>query len=291
MLYSMTGFGKAQTEFENRRVTVEIRTLNSKQLDIFVKLPSYYREKELEIRNEIARQIQRGKVELVVNIENINPDTPASINTTVVKQYLDQVAALGAECNIDFMPHALEVVMRFPDSLKSSTAELTDAEWQSFRSCLSEALDNCNSYRSNEGLVMEEDIIKHIYQIDYLLSQVDLYEKPRIDKIRQRIGNNLLEFFNRDEIDQNRFEQEMIFYLEKLDINEEKIRLKNHLNYFIETVNSTEPAGRKLGFIIQEIGREINTIGSKANDADIQKLVVQMKDELEKIKEQSGNIL
>lgn len=291
MILSMTGFGKCAIELPGKKITIEIKTLNSKQLDLNVRMPQIYREKEFELRNEISKILVRGKTDLSLNLENIAGESQPVINKEVVKNYILQIKELAGELQVDYQDGLLPAVLRMPESLSAETNKLDDREWNPIFACFKTALQNCYQYRLDEGKALQTDILSHVSQIKALLEQVVLFEKGRIERIRQRIESNLTEFFKAENFDMNRLEQEMIFYLEKLDISEEKQRLKNNLDYFEQTVATDENAGRKLGFIAQEIGREINTLGSKANDSDLQKLVIQMKDELEKIKEQILNIL
>lgn len=291
MILSMTGFGKSTIELPGKKITIEIKTLNSKQLDLNVRMPQIYREKEFELRNEISKILVRGKTDLNLNLENVAGERHPVINKEVVINYMLQIKELASELQVDYRDGLLPAVLRLPESLSAEANKLDDKEWDPIFACFKTALQNCHQYRLDEGNALQTDILSHVSQIKILLEQVVFFEKGRIERIRQRIESNLTEFFKAENFDMNRLEQEMIFYLEKLDISEEKQRLKNNLNYFEQTVATDENAGRKLGFIAQEIGREINTLGSKANDSDLQKLVIQMKDELEKIKEQILNIL
>ena len=291
MLKSMTGYGKSVCELENKKVTIEIKSLNSKQLDVSVRMPGHYKEKEIILRNEISKQLARGKVDASVFVESINTTNTPIINQDVVKEYYEQLLNISSDLNLSDENDILPVIMGLPDTLKVEKQTLDQEEWNTVFEEIKNAIIECDEFRIQEGDALEKDIIKRIYNINNLLSEVDVFEQQRIDRIKKRIYNNLSEFVETEKIDNNRFEQEVIYYLEKIDITEEKVRLKNHCNYFLETANSEEPIGKKLGFITQEIGREINTLGSKANNADIQKLVIQMKDELEKIKEQVLNVL
>lgn len=291
MLKSMTGFGKAVCEYGNKQFTIEIKSLNSKQLDLSTKIPSYYKEKEIEIRNLIAQKLGRGKVEYTMFFENLGEESKNSLNKEVIKSYYRQFHDITTELGYEKDISILTNMLRFPEILKIEKIEIGDEEWEVVRNGVKKALENLDEFRIQEGESLEKDISKRIYNISNLLSEVELYEKERINKVKNRLRNNLNEFIGEENIDENRFEQELIFYLEKLDITEEKIRLENHCNYFLENINEEISVGKKLGFISQEIGREINTLGSKANDANIQKLVIRMKDELEKIKEQLMNVL
>lgn len=292
MIKSMTGFGKATVESGDKKIIIEVKSLNSKQLDINLRTPNLYKEKEMEIRNLIKNDLERGKVDMMIYFDNAESDKEVSINQCVVQQYfkqmLDVAASLGVETHNN---EILQTIMRFPETLKQKTEELNEQEWKLLKTGIEKALDEINKFRVQEGRVLINDILQRINLIQDFASQVPQFEGKRIEGIRQRLLEKMKEWNEIQNIDQNRLEQEIIYYLEKLDITEEKVRLSNHCKYFIETAEKEETPGRKLGFIAQEIGREINTMGSKANDHDIQKLVVNMKDELEKIKEQSLNIL
>ncbi len=291
MLKSMTGYGKSVCELENKKITIEIKSLNSKQLDVNARIPSHYKSKEIFLRNEISKKLVRGKVDISIFVETINSTDAPKINQSVVKNYYEQLHNISSDLNITYDSNILSDIIGLPDVLKVEKKTLEQEEWNTVFEKIKVAIDECDEFRIQEGNALEKDIIKRIYNINNLLSEVDVFENQRIDKIKKRIYNNLNEFVDTEKIDNNRFEQEIIYYLEKIDITEEKVRLNNHCNYFLETANSEDPIGKKLGFISQEIGREINTLGSKANNADIQKLVIQMKDELEKIKEQVLNVL
>ena len=289
MLKSMTGFGKASKEFTTKTVSVEIRSLNSKGVDLSLRLSSTFRDKEHEIKGEITRLLERGKIDLSVYIENKIEETPVQINTALAKQYHEQVKKLAKELN-EPTDNILSYVLKMPDVLKSERKEPDENEWKEISSVILMAIEELNKFRSDEGRSIEKDFETRIGNIQTCLDKIKEIDPSRVQAVRDRISRNLVEVIGQDKIDKNRFEQELIFYIEKLDINEEKVRLKTHLDYFIKTMR--EPAGgRKLNFIAQEIGREINTIGSKANDAAMQKMVVEMKDELEKIKEQTNNVL
>jgi uncharacterized protein (TIGR00255 family) len=293
MIRSMTGFGKSECDLPDKKLTIELRSLNSRQLDINLKIPSIYREKETILRNEIALHLNRGKIDLTIQFDQTGNGFHSRINTPVVKQYALELHETGKELGMkEYDPlEMLKMAMRLPDTITNEKAEADENEWTRVFSSFLSALEQINKFRIQEGDAMHADLLNRINSIEQYLSEVDQFETGRVDSIRKRLLQNLNEFFSNNSVDRNRFEQEIIFYLEKLDITEEKVRLKNHIDYFRETMGSEEPAGKKLGFITQEMGREINTIGSKANDFNIQKLVVQMKDELEKIKEQSLNLL
>jgi uncharacterized protein (TIGR00255 family) len=288
---SMTGFGKATTEIPGKKVTVEVRSLNSKQLDLNLRLPYLYKEKELELRADISKQIERGKVDISVFTESTLDLLPVSINRKLAKIYYNELKSLSEELD-ELNPNLLALVVKMPDVMKAEREilDLDEEEWKQVKTTVDRAIEAFQKFRSDEGSTLSNEFSNRISLIDKLLAEVIIMDAPRVENIRTRIKNSLAEAIEKEKIDQNRFEQELIYYIEKLDITEEKLRLKTHIDYFINTMN--EPAsGRKLGFITQEIGREINTIGSKANDATVQKLVVQMKDELEKIKEQLLNVL
>ncbi len=291
MIKSMTGFGKAICELPNKKISIEIKSLNSKQLDVNMRLPNIYREKDLILRNELANQLGRGKVDVGFYVDFLGAEKNASINSQVIETYYNQISPIADKLGLTENTDILRAIMPLPDTVKIEQAELDEGEWKSIFEAFKAALDNLNSFRKQEGEVLKKDIIQRINNIRNLQAAVEPYEKERIEKVRARILDQLNEIKDKFNIDQNRFEQEMIFYIEKLDITEEKVRLTNHLDYFLETITNEAMVGKKLGFITQEIGREINTMGSKANHSELQKLVIQMKDELEKIKEQNLNIL
>lgn len=287
----MTGFGKSVTEIPGKKVTVEVRSLNSKALDLNLRLPYIYKEKELGLRSDISKQIERGKIDLTVFTESNQETLPVAINKTLAKTYYRELKALSEELN-ENSTNLLALVVKMPEVMKAEreVVELDEAEWEQVKMAVDKAIDAFQKFRSDEGKILANEFQTRIAIIYALLEDVVKMDSSRVENVRTRIKNNIAEFVEKEKIDQNRFEQELIYYIEKLDITEEKLRLKTHLDYFMNTMQ--EPAcGRKLGFISQEIGREINTIGSKANDAGVQKLVVQMKDELEKIKEQLLNVL
>lgn len=288
---SMTGFGKATNEITGKKITVEIRSLNSKQLDLNLRIPYLYKEKELELRTEIAKQIERGKVDVSVFTESTQETIPTTLNKNLAKAYYNELKSLSQELN-DTNDNLLSLVVKMPDVLKAEreTVELDENEWKEVKATINKAIEAFQKFRIDEGNTLAKEFQSRISKIDSLLKEVISLDEQRVETIKKRIKNNLAEVIDVNKIDQNRFEQELIYYIEKLDITEEKLRLKTHLDYFTSTMLELG-SGRKLGFISQEIGREINTIGSKANDASMQKLVVQMKDELEKIKEQLLNVL
>lgn len=292
MIKSMTGFGKMTIETGNKKIVIEVKSLNSKQLDINLRVPNLYKEKEMEIRSLVKSWLERGKIDISIYFDNSETEKAVSINALVVEQYFKQMLevanTLGVEVNNNEL---LQTIMRFPDTLKQPSEELDETEWLKLKAGVEKALEMADQYRKREGEVLIKDILHRIDLIKAYAAEVPQYEEKRVEGVRQRLQEKMKEWKEIQNVDQNRMEQEIIYYLEKLDITEEKVRLANHCQYFIETVEKEEAPGRKLGFIAQEIGREINTMGSKANDHDIQKLVVHMKDELEKIKEQSLNIL
>lgn len=292
MVKSMTGFGKTTVESGNKKIVIEIKSLNSKQLDLNLRIPNLYKEKEMEIRNMIKEQLERGKVDMCIYFDNSEVDKDVRINQPMVIQYFNQMIELASQLGV--VPdknELLQTVMRFPDSLQVKSEELNEAEWEQLKAGIEKALEEINAFRIQEGKALIKDINYRIELIQQLAAKVPQFEVKRVEAIRQKLQERINEWTDVKNIDQNRLEQEIIYYLEKLDITEEKVRLANHCKYFLETVEKEEAPGRKIGFIAQEIGREINTMGSKANDHDIQKLVVNMKDELEKIKEQSLNVL
>ena len=287
----MTGFGKSVIEILGKKINVELRSLNSKSLDLNLRLPYLYKEKELGLRSYISKQLERGKIDLIVFIESKNELLPIAINKNLVKSYYNELKLLSVELN-DNTSNLMELVFKMPEVLKSEkeTIEFDESEWMLLKNAVDNAIESFQKFRSDEGNILSIEFKNRIDIIYKLLADVLSLDALRVVNLRNRIKNNILEIVEKEKIDENRFEQELIYYIEKLDISEEKLRLKTHLDYFVLTMK--EPScGRKLGFISQEIGREINTIGSKANDAGIQKIVVQMKDELEKIKEQLLNVL
>ena len=290
MVKSMTGFGKGEAALRNKKITVEIRSLNSKQLDLSLRLPAVYRQSEYEIRNLIARTIQRGKVDVFVTVESQAVETSARINREVFREYLrqmnDTLSFSGIDAGYDAI---LPVIMRLPDVVATEAEAIPEEEHAALLAAVEAAAAHLDAFREQEGAILIADLLRRVELIEQYKTEVVPFEKARTETVKARILDNLSKLAV--DVDRNRLEQEMIFYLEKLDITEEKVRLTNHCNYFREVASSEEGAGRKLGFIAQEMGREINTMGSKANEPNIQILVVKMKDELEKIKEQVLNIL
>lgn len=275
----------------NKKISVEIRSLNSKQLDLAMRLPSFYREKELEVRSYLAQRIGRGKVDFAMFCETQQAERVARIDENAVKQYYQQLISISNGLGMEGVTDYMRIIMTMPDVVKVEQPELDETEWSEVMKCIEEAVDNFIKFREQEGLALEKDLRTRVGLIEKYSLEVPKYETERVNKIRQRIQSNLDEIIAKDKVDQNRLEQELIYYIEKLDINEEKVRLANHIKYFLETMEGEPNPGKKLGFITQEMGREINTLGSKANQAEMQRLVVMMKDELEKIKEQILNCL
>ena len=291
MLFSMTGFGKATCNYKNKKIVIEIKSLNSKQLDISTRIVGLYREKDIEIRNLIAQNLERGKIDLSLYIEDNNYQSTTFLNQNIISNYKNQIEDTCKTLNIKVPDNLIEIILRLPDSLKTESTILEEEEWLAVVELLNNAFSQIKMFRSQEGLSLQNMFISKISNIRHLLEEVELYEKERVEKIRARLEENLKSIEDKISIDRNRLEQEMIYYIEKLDVNEEKVRLRNHLNYFIETMEKEEAPGKKLGFIAQEMGREINTLGSKSNHSEMQILVVKMKDELEQIKEQVLNVL
>lgn len=291
MIKSMTGYGKALVALPNKSIILEIKTLNSKYFDFVSRIPALYKEKEPIIRTLLNGTLERGKIELSMLTENKGSDTTVKVNQTAAEAYLKQISDLQNKLNLPDDPSLLSTILKMPDVLSSPLEDLDEDEWQAIETGLKQAVANLDAFRIGEGKVLLKDFTERIGLIREYSEAVVPFEKPRIELLRNRFKKNLASLAEESTFDSNRFEQELIYYIEKLDITEEKVRLARHLDYFIETLNDSGANGKKLNFIAQEIGREVNTIGSKANSADIQKLVVMMKDELEKIKEQLSNIL
>ena len=285
MIQSMTGYGKSVIQLPSKKITIEIKSLNSKNLDLNSRVPSSYREKEMQMRNRVAKSLVRGKVDFNLFVEITGEATNTAVNEGVVKQYIAQLANVidGDKTEL------LKMAVRMPDALKTERDEIDEEEYETIREGIDRALDAINGYRNDEGKVLEADFLKRSANIRELLDKVITMDPERIEQVREKLHRAVAEL--KESVDENRFEQELVYYIEKYDITEEKVRLENHLNYFEETLDSKTSNGKKLGFITQEMGREINTIGSKANYAPMQQLVVQMKDQLEKIKEQALNVL
>jgi uncharacterized protein (TIGR00255 family) len=282
----MTGFGKASLQLPTKKITVEIKSLNSKGLDLNTRMPSVFREMELGLRNQISQHLERGKVDFSLYVEVTGEETTSKINVPIVKGYMNQMKAVIPNAD---ETELLKMAVRMPDALKTERDEIDATEWKQIQAVINEALENIVNFRKDEGASLEKEFQLRIANIHNLMNEAVSYDAERIETVKTRLRTALEEL--KVNVDENRFEQELIFYLEKYDITEEKVRLGNHLNYFLETLNGTEANGRKLGFITQEMGREINTMGSKSNHSEMQKLVVMMKDELEKIKEQVLNVL
>ncbi len=291
MLKSMTGYGKSVAEIPGKKITIEIKSLNSKSLDLNIRLPWLYKEKESEIRNIISQLLDRGKIDLTITFDMLDNEIIPVINKNIVKNYFIQLKEIASELGVDNNEQLLPAIIRLPDALKTEKIELPESEWLLVSEKITESAMELDKYRAEEGKSLEKDILKSLNNILMLLEDIEKFESDRIPKIREKLKKLLLEYVGSENVDMNRYEQELIYYLEKLDINEEKVRLRKHCEYLQEKISSPPPNGKILGFISQEIGREINTIGSKAYDAAIQKIVVMMKDELEKIKELSLNVL
>lgn len=290
MIQSMTGFGKASIELPNKKITIEIKSLNSKQLDLSVRMPNIYKEYELQIRNLISQNLERGKVDFSIYIENTSKETTSQINQTILESYYQQIKESSQKLGIDVPSDWFQVLLRLPEALKYEVQEADENEWLEVDNTIKRAIEQLTEFRIQEGKMLENLFKTKIANIEKLLCEIQQYEAERIEKVRNRITEALEKILNFD-YDKNRLEQELIYHIEKLDINEEKNRLTNHLQYFLQTLQSPKGQGKKLGFITQEIGREINTMGSKSNHAQMQQIVVQMKDELEQIKEQVLNVL
>lgn len=286
----MTGYGKAAIELPNKKITIEVKSLNSKQFDLFTRVPALYREKEIALRNALSKRLERGKVDLTMNVEVIAKDVTSKIDHHVVKQYHQELAALVSEMRVPEPEDWLAVLMRLPDTLRQELEELAEDEWKQVEATINKAVTELIAFRELEGKMIQQVLTEKITKIQSLLVEIEPFETERIEKVKKRLYDELHELEGIDH-DKNRFEQEIIYYLEKLDVNEEKTRLAHHLDYFLETLSESGSQGKKLGFITQEIGREINTLGSKSNQSDMQRIVVQMKDELEQIKEQILNVL
>ncbi|WP_035669213.1 YicC/YloC family endoribonuclease [Flavobacterium sp. 83] len=286
MIQSMTGFGKATLQLPTKKITVEVKSLNSKGLDLNVRMPSLYREMELGLRNQIALKLERGKVDFSIFIESTAEQTSTKVNVPIVKGYINQLREVYANAD---ETELMKMAIRMPDTMKIERDEIDENDWVQIQTVVEEALQNILNFRRDEGMSLEKEFQLRIGNIRQYMTEALALDPERVQAIKDRLQTAISEL--KVNVDENRFEQELIYYLEKLDITEEKVRLTNHLDYFLETINGTEANGRKLGFITQEMGREINTMGSKSNHAQMQKLVVQMKDELEKIKEQVLNVL
>ncbi|MBP7180608.1 MAG: hypothetical protein PWQ53_913 [Bacteroidota bacterium] len=290
MLYSMTGYGKSTAELPNKKISIEIRSLNSKQFDLFTRIPLIYKEKEMALRNDLSRQLERGKIDFSMNVEIISKDVSSKIDHDVVSQYQKEIKNLAVELGVPEPQDWFSILMRLPDVMKQDTEELSETEWEIIQKAIDEAVQGVVNFRQQEGAMLDRVLREKIRNIRNLLDAVDPFEAERVEKVKSRLIDSLTSLEG-VEYDKNRFEQELIYYIEKLDVNEEKTRLAHHLDYFEETMNDRQSQGKKLGFIAQEIGREINTLGSKSNQSEMQRIVVRMKDELEQIKEQVLNVL
>jgi uncharacterized protein (TIGR00255 family) len=286
MIQSMTGFGKASLQLPTKKITVELKSLNSKGLDLNTRMPSVFREMELGLRNQLSQRLERGKIDFSLYVEITGEETSSKINVPIVKGYINQMKAVIPNADDTEL---MKMAVRMPDALKTERDEIDENEWKQIQTVIDQAIENIAQFRKDEGVSLEKEFLHRIANIMTLMNSAVAYDAERVETVKTRLRTALDEL--KANVDENRFEQELIFYLEKYDITEEKVRLENHLNYFIETLAGTEANGRKLGFITQEMGREINTMGSKSNHTEMQKLVVMMKDELEKIKEQVLNVL
>jgi uncharacterized protein (TIGR00255 family) len=290
MIRSMTGFGTSSGTVGGSKVTVEIRSLNSKFFELNLRLPSLFRDREAEVRSELQKSAERGKIDVAINYDNNELARKSTVNKEIFRAYYNELKELATELSFQEASWA-DTILKLPQVLNSDKSESNDDQWKELMALMHESLERFNQFRCEEGKVLEKDLEERVNSIVRLLDEVAPFEKVRIDNIRQRLAKSLSEIREATGVDENRFEQELIFYIEKLDISEEKTRLRSHCNYFTDTIRSSEANGKKLGFIAQEIGREINTLGAKANDATIQRKVVEMKDELEKLKEQLANVL
>lgn len=291
MIQSMTGYGKASGTYNDKKIVAEIKSLNSKQSDISTRMAGLYREKEIEVRNLIAQELERGKIDFSLYFESFGKDTNNRINQLMVESYHEQIQSIANNTGITMPENSLEIILRLPDVMKSEIVELDENEWIEVSKIITEAIQQLKVFRQQEGKSLEQVFRSKISNISNLLKEVEQYEAERIERIRARFIEGLQNLSDKFDYDENRLEQELIFYIEKLDVNEEKVRLQTHLDYFLETMDKEQAPGKKLGFITQEIGREINTLGSKSNHSEMQKIVVLMKDDLEQIKEQVLNVL
>lgn len=290
MIQSMTGFGKTTTELPNKKVTIEIKSLNSKQLDLFTRIPSVYREKEMEIRSLLLKSLERGKVDFSIYVENIGVENNNKINTNAFAAYKKQIEEISEQLQIEKPDDWFRLLLKLPEVIRTEISELDENEWESIKKAIEETIKRLTEFRMQEGKMLDELFREKVKNIAELLEQVEGYESERIEKIKSRLLDNLAKI-PAVEYDKNRLEQELIYYIEKLDVSEEKNRLANHMKYYLETLDSGHGQGKKLGFITQEMGREINTLGSKSNHPEMQQIVIRMKDELEQMKEQILNVL
>lgn len=291
MIRSMTGFGKSEFEINNKKITIEIKSLNSKQADINTRIPQIFREKEIEIRRMINDRLIRGKIDIAIYSESLGDTGNAVINEGIVKSYFASLSGITSDLELPVNERLLQIVMRLPDTVKVQYEQLNEEEWVALQLQIHRAIDQVDKFRVQEGKALEADLVANIDQISRLQGEIEPFEQQRIENVRVRLTEALSKMQLNGTVNPERFEQELIFYLERLDFNEEKVRLTNHCNYFLDTMKETDANGKKLSFIAQEIGREVNTLGSKANEGNIQRIVVQMKDALERIKEQVLNIL
>ncbi len=287
----MTGYGKAEFEINNKKVSIEIKSLNSKQADISTRIPQLYREKEIDIRRELTDRLVRGKIDFTIYVESLGDSGSAVINEGVVKTYFSALSNISTDLELPVNERLLQIVMRLPDTVKMQYDQLDETEWESLLKHMRIALAQVENFRIQEGKSIEADLIANLEQVLKLQDEIEPFENQRIENVKTRLTEALSKLQLNGNVNPERFEQELIFYLERLDFNEEKVRLKNHCSYFLETMKEGDANGKKLSFIAQEIGREVNTLGSKANESNIQRIVVQMKDALEKIKEQVLNVL
>ena len=290
MIHSMTGYGKATAELSGKKITVEIKSLNSKQFDLYTRIPHVYKEKEIALRNDLSKILERGKVDLYINVEESDEKSTVKIDEVRLKNYLTEMKQLATALDIDEPANWFDILFKLPDVFKQETEKLEEEEWLTVEKAVDGAVANLITFRHQEGEALKETMLTNISNIRKLTLELETFEAERIDKVKSRIMDALTNLENIT-YDGSRLEQELIYYIEKLDVNEEKTRLLNHLDYFTETIESNTSEGKKLGFIVQEIGREVNTLGSKSNHSDMQRVVVQMKNELEQIKEQILNVL
>lgn len=290
MVRSMTGYGNAKGVVGGQNVIVEIRSLNSKFLELNLRIPGQFRDRELELRADMGKQLERGKADLSIQFEGGDLARKSAVNRELFNAYYEDLSALGREYHLSDV-NMLDILLRMPAVLNTDRSESDESQWKELRGIIDDALEKFNSFRDKEGRALEKDVMQRMQSILNSLPKLEQFEQRRIENVRQRLQKSIGELQDQVSVDRNRFEQELIYYIEKLDVSEEKVRLRSHCDYFIQTLNGPEANGKKLGFIAQEIGREINTIGAKANDAEMQRIVVEMKDELEKLKEQLANVL
>ena len=286
----MTGYGNAKGLVGNQNVTVEIRSLNSKFLELNLRMPMQFRDRELELRSDLSKQLERGKADLSISFESNELAKRSSVNKEIFNAYYEELSALGKEYNLNDI-NLLDCILKLPAVMNAERQESDEEQWKELKVVINAAIDRFNAFRDNEGAALSKDITMRVDTISNCIPQLEEFETKRVEGVRAKISKAINELIEQTSIDRNRFEQELIYYIEKLDISEEKVRLRSHCEYFVQTIANPEANGKKLGFITQEIGREINTIGAKANDAPMQRIVVEMKDELEKLKEQLANVL